>query len=50
MFALNIGMVVVRKAEKPTMSGWCSRTCVDELLRRDLHAEVDDRGTRRPRA
>src|SRR5436189_988408 len=26
MFALNIGMVVVRKAEKPTMSGWCSRT------------------------
>src|SRR5262249_53262753 len=24
MFALNIGIVVVRKAEKPTMSGWCS--------------------------
>ena len=26
MFALNIGIVVVRKAEKPTMSGWCSST------------------------
>src|SRR5580693_297189 len=26
MFALNIGMVVVRNAEKPRMSGWCSRT------------------------
>src|SRR5260370_288672 len=24
MFALNIGMVVVKTAEKPTMSGWCS--------------------------
>ena len=24
MFALNIGIVVVRNAEKPTMSGWCS--------------------------
>src|SRR5690349_10020362 len=24
MLALNIGMVVVRKAENPTMSGWCS--------------------------
>ena len=24
MLALNIGMVVVRNAEKPTMSGWCS--------------------------
>jgi hypothetical protein len=27
MFALNIGMVVVRKAENPTMSGSCSCTC-----------------------
>src|SRR3954447_13102702 len=27
MFALNIGMVVVRNAEKPTTSGWCSCTC-----------------------
>ena len=24
MLALNIGIVVVRNAEKPTMSGWCS--------------------------
>src|SRR3954465_8390707 len=27
MFALNIGIVVVRNAEKPTMSGWCSPIC-----------------------
>ena len=27
MFALNIGMVVVRKAENPTMSGLCSSIC-----------------------
>src|SRR5438445_9502422 len=27
MFALNIGIVVVRNAEKPTTSGWCSCTC-----------------------
>ena len=27
MFALNIGIVVVRKAEKPTISGLCSMIC-----------------------
>ena len=27
MFALNIGIVVVRNAEKPTISGLCSFTC-----------------------
>ena len=27
MFALNIGIVVVRKAEKPTTSGLCSSIC-----------------------
>ena len=41
MLALNIGIVVVRNAEKPTMSGWCSSIADDELLRRHLDAEVD---------
>ena len=41
MFALNIGIVVVRKAEKPTTSG-CTADLLDELLGRDVDAEVDD--------
>src|SRR5262249_46252759 len=31
MFALNIGIVVVRNAEKPTMSGSCSFTCATKV-------------------
>ena len=42
MFALNIGIVVVRNAENPTMSGWCSRTASTNLSGRDLHPEIDD--------
>ena len=41
MFALNIGIVVVRNAEKPTMSGLCSLICCDEFLGRDVDAEVE---------
>ena len=42
MFALNIGMVVVRNAEKPTMSGLCSSIAATNFSGRDLDAEVDD--------
>ena len=41
MFALNIGIVVVRNAEKPTMSGLVLLDRRDELLRGHLDAEVD---------
>ena len=40
MFALNIGIVVVRNAEKPTTSGLCSLDRLDELLGCDVDAEI----------
>ena len=42
MFALNIGIVVVRNAEKPDDVRLVLLDRLDELLRRDLHAQVDD--------
>ena len=42
MLALNIGIVVVRKAENPTMSGLCSSICSMNFSA-DVHAEVDHR-------
>ena len=42
MFALNIGIVVVRNAENPRMSGCVLAHGLDEALGGDLDAEVDD--------
>ncbi len=42
MLTLNIGIVVVRKAEKPTTSGSCSWIASTNVSGRDLHAEIDD--------
>ena len=42
MLALNIGIVVVKNAEKPTMSGLCSWIASMNFSGGDLDAEVDD--------
>ena len=42
MLALNIGIVVVRNAEKPTTSGSCSLICSTNFSGGTLDAEVDD--------
>ena len=42
MFALNIGIVVVRNAENPTMSGLCSRTASTNFSGATCTPEIDD--------
>ena len=41
MLALNIGIVVVRKAENPTMSGLCSSICSMNFSGAHVDAQVD---------